>query len=178
MEAATAESKGKTPEVVQAIAWARAGRAYAKLGDGVAARRALTTSSRLMDRATSGDAPAWSYWVDEHRVAAQTGRALCDLGDQKAGQNEIAAVIRSWGEAYPRDRAKYLGTLAVSHLRTGDVDSACDSGKQAVDLLAGQVDSEQARRLLRNFEKELAPFKDSASAREFTGYARSRLAAA
>lgn len=178
MEAATAESKGKTPEVVQAMAWARAGRAYAKLGDGTAARRALTASSTLMGRATSGDAPAWSYWVDERRVAAQTGRALCDLDDHKAGQQEIAAVVRSWGEAYPRDRAKYLGTLAISHLRTGDVDSACVSGKQAVDLLADQVDSDHARKLLRKFEKELTPFKDSASVQEFTTYARARLTAA
>lgn len=178
MEAATAESKSKTPEVVQAMAWARAGRAYAKLGDSTAARHALTASNRLMNRAMSGDAPAWSYWVDESRMAAQTGRALCDLGDHKDGRREITAVIRSWGNAYPRDRAKLHGYLATSHLRTGDVDAACESGRRAVDLLAGQVDSDGARRRLRTFETELAPFKDSSAAAEFMSYARSRLAAA
>ena len=131
-----------------------------------------------MGRATGGDAPAWSYWVDESRMAAQTGRALCDLGDHKSGQKEITAVIQSWGSAYPRDRAKLHGYLAISHLRTGDVDAACESGRRAVDLLADQVDSDGARRRLRSFEKELAPFKDSTAAREFMNYASSRLTAA
>ena len=160
---------------LQAMAWARAGRAYAKLGDNATARNALTASSRLLNRATNGDAPAWSYWVDESRMAAQAGRALCDLGDHKSGQREIAAVIHSWGNRYPRDRAKLHGYLAISHLRTGDVENACESGRRAVDILAGQVDSDGARRRLRAVEEELAPFKDSSTVEEFMSYARSRL---
>ena len=111
-------------------------------------------------------------------MAAQTGRALCDLGDHKGGQKEITAMTQSWGDAYPRDRAKLHGYLATSHLQTGDVDAACESGRRAVDLLAGQVDSDGARRRLRVFEKELVPFKDSTSTQEFMSYARSRLTAA
>ncbi|MEV5708291.1 hypothetical protein [Actinoallomurus sp. NPDC052274] len=178
MDAATAEAERKTPDVVQAIAWTYAGRAYAKAGDGATARRALAGASTRLGRATSGDAPAWSRWFDESWVAAETGRALCDLGDHKNGQKEIIAAIRSWAGAYPRDRIACLSVLAVSHLRTGDVDAACDSGTQVVDLLADQINSDRAQKLLRDFQKELAPFKDSASARDFTDYARSRLVAA
>lgn len=178
MDAATTEARSKTPQVVQAIASTYAGRAYAKASDGATARRALANSSAILGRATNGDAPTWSSWFDESWIAAETGRALCDLGDHKNGQKEITTAIRSWDDAYPRDRVACLGVLAVSQLRTGDVDAACDSGTHVVDLLADKINSNRAQKLLRDFEEELAPFKDSTSAREFTDYAHSRLVAA
>jgi hypothetical protein len=46
MEAAVAESR-KTPAIVQAMTWARAGRAYAKIGDKATARNALDTGASL-----------------------------------------------------------------------------------------------------------------------------------
>jgi hypothetical protein len=49
MDVATAESR-KTPAIVQAMTWARAGRAHAKVGDTSAARTALETATRLLGR--------------------------------------------------------------------------------------------------------------------------------
>jgi len=174
MDVAASESS-KAPAVVKAMTWARYGRAYAKAGDQATARQALDRASKLLGRAISGDAPAWAYWVDDTRLTAQVGRALFDLGDCRAAERELAAAITACGDAYPRDRATWQGRVAICQLREGRLDQACASGRQAVDLLAGQVESDRGLAFLRTFTSELAPFKDSADARDFAEYTGSHL---
>ncbi|MEU5878119.1 hypothetical protein [Spirillospora sp. NPDC047279] len=178
LEVATAESQKKTPSVIQAMTWARAGRAYAKVGQAAMARQALTKSTNLLNRAVYGDSPNWAYWVDETRMAAQLGRALFDLGDYAGASRELTSAVESCGTKYPRDRATWLGRVAIAHLRTGDIDAGCESGRQTVDLIANQIDSERGMGFLRTFQTELASAGNSASAREFAEYADSRLGAA
>jgi len=71
MDVAAAESR-KTPAIVQAMTWARTGRAYAKVGDKSTARAALNKSSEFLGKTVSGDTPPWAYWVDETRLTAQS----------------------------------------------------------------------------------------------------------
>lgn len=73
-------------------------------------------------------------------------------------------------EEYPRDRATWQGRVAISQLRSGRLDEACASGREAVDLLAGQVESERGQSFLSTFRAELAQFKNSPSARDFLDY--------
>ncbi|TDB84476.1 hypothetical protein E1264_24495 [Actinomadura sp. KC216] len=174
MDVATAEAV-KTPAIIQAMAWARAGRAQAKIGDTNETQRALNKAEHLFGRAVHGDTPPWAYWVDEARIMAQRGRALYDLGDYNGAESELMSAITSCGEQYPRDRATWLGRVAISKLRTDRMDEGCSSGREAVDLLADQVDSDRGLDFLRTFKRELAPHEDSATAREFMEYASERL---
>jgi tetratricopeptide (TPR) repeat protein len=134
MDVATAESR-KTPAIVQAMTWARSGRAYAKVGQHDTARKALDQSTQLLGRAIAGDTPSWAYWVDETRLTAQIGRALFDLGDYATAERDLTTAVVTCGEKYPRDRATWQGRIAISQLRTGKLDEACASGRQTVDLL-------------------------------------------
>lgn len=174
MDAATEESRS-VPAVVQAIAWARSGRAYAKLGDRATARKALNKAAALQGRAVVGDTPPWAYWFDQTRLAAQLGRALFDLGDYQNAERELSAAVTECADRYPRDRATWQGRIAIAQLRAGKLDSACASGQKTVDLLASQVESERALGFLRTFKDEISPFQHSPAARDFTEYARTRL---
>jgi len=174
MDVATSESSQKTPAIVQAMTWARAGRAYAKIGDSSTARSALNKSSNMLDRATDGDTPTWAYWVDETRLTAQIGRALFDLGDYPSAERELTAAVRACGSSYPRDRATWLGRVAIAQLRTGNIDEGCDSGRRTVDLLADHVDSQRGLGFLATFRNELSSF-DTPVARDFMEYANARL---
>lgn len=171
MEAATAESRA-TPATVQAMTWARYGRAQAKAGDTESARRALDKASTLLAKTVSGDTPSWAYWVDQTRLTAQVGRALFDLRDYAAAERELASAITACDGKYPRDRATWQGRVAICQLRTGRLDEACTSAREAVDLLAGQVESERGLSFLSTFRAELVQFKGSSSARDFIEYER------
>jgi tetratricopeptide (TPR) repeat protein len=174
MDAAVAESH-KTPPIVQAMAWARSGRAYAKLGEHATARKALNKASAFLGQAIEGDTPSWAYWFDQARLTAQIGRALFDLDEYQSAERDLTAAVAACGDKYPRDRATWQGRIAIAQLGTGKLEQACASARQAVDLLAGQVDSERALGFLRTFSDDLDPFRSSPTAREFTEYARSRL---
>ena len=174
MDVATTESR-KTPAIVQAMTWARAGRAYAKVGDTTTARAALDTSSKFLGKTVSGDTPAWAYWVDETRLKAQIGRALFDLGDYGPAERDLTSAVAACGDRYPRDRATWQGRVAISQLRTGKLEEACETGHQTVDLLADHVDSERGLGFLRTFKDELTPFKNASTAHDFLEYASSRL---
>lgn len=174
MEVAAAESR-KTPAIVQAMTWARAGRAYAKVGDKATARNALNTATQFLGHAVNGDTPSWAYWVDETRLQAQIGRALFDLGDFRTAERDLTSAVVSCGEKYPRDRATWQGRIAIAQLRTGKLDEACASGRQTVDLLADHVDSDRGVSFLRTLKTELEPFATATNAREFLSYASSRL---
>jgi tetratricopeptide (TPR) repeat protein len=174
MDAATAESR-KTPAIVQAMTWARAGRAYAKTGDKTTARAALDASSKFLGKAVNGDTPAWAYWVDETRLMAQIGRALFDLGDYGVAERDLASAVAACGDSYPRDRATWQGRIAIAQIRTGKLEEACESGRQTVDLLAGYVDSERGLGFLRTFRDELTSLENTSAARDFLEYANSRL---
>lgn len=79
------------------------------------------------------------------------------------------------GNRYPRDRATWLGRVAIAQLRTGDLDAGCHSGRRTVDLLADQVDSQRGLGFIRTFKNELSSVGDSPIAREFIEYADYRL---
>ncbi|MEV0994698.1 hypothetical protein [Nonomuraea sp. NPDC050202] len=177
MDVATAEASKQTPPIVQSMAWARAGRAYAKVGDSRTAKAALNKAGHFLNKAKDGDSPAWAYWVDETRIAAQVGRALFDLGDDTAAERELLAAVEACGDHYPRDRATWLGRVATAQLRQGHLDDGCMSGRQAVDLLADHVDSARGVGFLRIFQQELAAHGSSATAQEFLEYAGIRLGA-
>lgn len=174
MDAATVESR-KTPAIVQSMTWARAGRAYAKVGDKTAARAALDTASKLLGQTIDGDTPPWAYWVDEMRLTAQIGRALFDLGDYEAANRDLTSAVVACEDKYPRDRATWQGRIAISELRTGNLEQACASARQTVDLLADHVDSERGLNFLRTFKDDLTSFEDASATHEFREYAESKL---
>ncbi len=135
----------------------------------------MNRSSEFLGKAVAGDTPPWAYWVDETRLTAQIGRALFDLGDYKGAERDLTTAMTACHDRYPRDRATWQGRVAISQLRTGQLEPACDSAQQTVDLLAGHVDSERGLGFLRTFKEDLAPFADTSSVHGFMEYAESRL---
>ena len=174
MDVAVAEAKA-APAVVQAMACSRAGLASAKAGNAQAARAALNDASRQLACATDGDAPSWAYWFDETVITRTAGWALFDLGDYSGATRELTTAVQALGAAYPRDRAIDLGRLAMAQLRTGNLEAGCESGRQAVDLLSGRVDSVWGLSFLRIFRQELTAYEGADAARDFLAYSADRL---
>jgi transcriptional regulator with XRE-family HTH domain len=174
MNVAVTEARA-TPAVVQAMASARAGRAHAKAGNAPATRQALNDADRSLSLAVDGDTPTWAYWIDQTRITEWAGQSLFDLGDYPAATRELAAALEAYGDSYPRDRASLLGQIATAQLRTGNIEAGCESGRTAVDLLAGQVHSARALTVLKGFRQELSTYESTGPAREFAEYSSARL---
>jgi hypothetical protein len=75
----------------------------------------------------------------------------------------------------PRDSAINLGRLATAQLRTGNLEAGCESGRQAVDLLSGPVDSARGHDFLKAFRQELTAYEGADAARDFIAYSADRL---
>jgi hypothetical protein len=90
-------------------------------------------------------------------------------------EHDLTAAVVGCGDKYPRDRATWQGRIAIAQLRNGNLDEACMSGRQTVDLLADHVDSDRGVGFLRTLKAELEPFAAATSARDFLSYASSRL---
>jgi len=121
MDVAVAEAKA-APTVVQAISWARAGRAYARAGNAQAAHKALNDASRQLARTTDGDTPSWAYWFDETRITKQVGAALFDLEDYAGATRELTTAVQATGAAYPRGPCQVARTTrygAASYRQPG-----------------------------------------------------------
>lgn len=65
--------------------------------------------------------------------------------------------------------------MATAQLRAGNPEEGCGSGRRAVDLLAGQVDSAGGIGFLQTFCKELSSYPTSAVAQDFIQYATTRM---
>ncbi len=120
-------------------------RAYAVLGDGVAAAAALNRADALWLNRIDGADPKWVYWMPLPSHTAEAATALMESGDYAAAEQNLRDGLRS-PDGCPghRDRALYLARLAETQLLSGQLDEAAATTHQAVEMVAG-VDSTRVR---------------------------------
>ncbi|MFI1831389.1 XRE family transcriptional regulator [Streptomyces sp. NPDC020412] len=127
--------RGQSTPVVDAMLSARQARALAKAGDARACYRALNQAVDHLAAGHRDNDPAWAYWVEKPEIDMLTGSCLLDLGRPRDAQVKFTEAHASYGDGYTRTRALYLSRMATAHYQQGDLDGACQTGMQALDLL-------------------------------------------
>ncbi|MFF7928780.1 hypothetical protein ACFZDP_48390 [Streptomyces mirabilis] len=159
--AAQDSARGSGTPRVMAMLSMREAFAHATLGDRMSTHTAIGDAHRQFAR-ISGDEgdPSWVTYFDETKLTVDTGIAHGQLGEASAAEPLIVQALSRESGSNQRGRAFHLFWLATTQLRHGDLDRACSTAAEAV-ALASSVDSQRVAGHLREFRKELHPYRDS-----------------
>ncbi len=163
--------RGRSTPVVSAMLAARQARALAKAGDGRACYRALNRATDLLGQGRRDNDPAWAYWVNQAEIDMLTGSCMLDLGRPAEAQTKFSAADAAYGPEYVRTHVLYLSRMATAQLQQKDVDAACASASQALDL-ATDVHSGRSTDHIRDVAKQLIPYRREPAVRDILERAR------
>ncbi|MFF4650897.1 hypothetical protein [Streptomyces sp. NPDC001380] len=123
------------------------------------AHRALDEARRHFQRVDPvDDDPEWVRYFDRTEPTVDTGIALGRLGDAGATEPLISEALRGEPTANLRGRAFHTFWLARTRLQRGEVESACATAAEALDLVTG-VASPRVLTHLEEFRQERAPHR-------------------
>lgn len=143
------------------------------------AAAALLQAENDLGRASDGgDEPSRVWFFGEASLAHETAAALRDLGDLKGAEREFKHSVRTRRERFKRTHSVTLGYLGDVQVRQGQLDAACATWQQALDVMTG-VQSGRARETVVQMRRALSPFRNRSGspATELDAKARAVLAA-
>ena len=133
--AALSAARGRTTPRVEAMLLSRRARARAHQGD-PAAFADLDRAAELLDAAGQhqGDDPEWVYWFDHSELLGAQASTHLDLHQPDRAE----AVFIEAASRFPADRVRthtlFLARRADAQWRQNDVERACATAHQALDL--------------------------------------------
>jgi hypothetical protein len=120
-------------------------RVHARAGRESAARRALDTAQRYLDRSTPEERPTWLYWYDRAMLLGYHSECFMEL--HRAGRSDVSAIdetvaalhgsLTARSRAYPRDRAYHYLDLADALWAHGEREESARHASDALVLAAG-----------------------------------------
>jgi tetratricopeptide (TPR) repeat protein len=142
-------------------------RALARLGDTKGCDRALAEAVREFERRNPIDDPEWIRYFDDVELNAEIAHCYRDLGRPDAAiQHATRGLLSPDGASLNRSDFFVAVVLADSYLALGDVEQACATVRQALDV-GEQLRSARCVGYLRDFGKRLARVGDATSVVEF-----------
>lgn len=163
---------------LQALLLTREAWAFAHLNRPRDFRRAVAQAEDLFAEGNGASSPSWLTSFDEAEMCGALGARHRDLAlvsgeprHSRAAESYIkqALLIRPIGQI--RNRTFDLIGLARTYLIIEEVEQACFVARQAVDINHGTLYG-RTKRKLQDFCRELAPYHETATGRDFTEYLR------
>lgn len=99
-------------------------------------------------------------YFDRTKLTVDIGIALGQLGDARAAEPLITEALRAEPETNLRGRAFHSFWLARTQLQRGNVDAACKTADDALNL-STTVNSPRVAAHLQEFRRLLTPFRSS-----------------
>jgi len=124
------------------------------------AAKVLLKAEDDLRRADDGiEEPHRTFFFGEASLAHETGCALRDSGDHEGAIHEFERSVRTRGTAFKRTHVVTLGYLASAQCSSGNVEEACKTWTQALDVLEDGIYSGRARQTVVTMREELSPFR-------------------
>jgi tetratricopeptide (TPR) repeat protein len=163
----------RVSDAVLALVTQQEARGHALDGDAEATERTLDRSAGLTYAAAEHpeDAPPWTYFYDQRRLAFQRGIAYVELGRHRDAVPLRNAALGAFDGGYDRDRVRYAAVLALALAGAGDADAAVAHAKLGAEL-AAQTGSALAARELRRVRTVLRKAGADAALSELTEHLR------
>ncbi|GHE46288.1 hypothetical protein GCM10017673_55290 [Streptosporangium violaceochromogenes] len=130
--------------------------AHALLEDRVACARSLHEAELAFDRRRAGDEPGWIAYFDEAYLSAKFAHCFRDLGDGAKTVRHARRSLEMDGR-YVRGRMFNLSLLAAGLLARGELEDACETAAEALELAAG-LRSARTRSYVTDLRRRLSPF--------------------
>ena len=138
--------------------------AHAANKDALACTSALNAAEKAFAQSKDGG-PAWLSYFDEAYMAAKFGHCFKELRDGPQAEH-FAKRSLDMVDGYTRGRTFNVLLLANAHLQQRDLDAACATGNQALDLAAG-LRSARTIRYMRDLRRRMSAFGNQPNVREF-----------
>ncbi len=138
-------------------------RALAATGSKAAAGRALLRAEDDLRCASPGIAePSRTFFFGEASLAHETGRTLLSCGDTRSAIRQFQDSVGTRGAAFRRTQAVTLGYLGAAQMTSGDIEEACATWSQALDLIEdGGIKSGRTRQTAADIRQMTTPFRHS-----------------
>src|SRR6516225_4917578 len=110
--------------------------ALAASKDPAACAKVLNAAEQAFERSNPTDNPPWLQYFDEAYMAAKFGHCFRELGQGDKAEY-FARRSLNMVDGYVRGRTFNVVLLANAQLQQQDLDAACATGNQAIDLGSG-----------------------------------------
>ncbi|NEC78114.1 transcriptional regulator, partial [Streptomyces sp. SID7958] len=135
------------------------------------ARAAETSAGRAMSALeaadpASGDDPVWIAHFDEAYLADELAHCHRDLGQAQAAERCARASLAGHPPSRARRRAIGYVLLATAQVQQREIEQACSTGLQAVELLDG-LRSDRGAEYVEDLRQRLEPYREEPVVREF-----------
>ncbi|MFE4977295.1 hypothetical protein ACFRAR_34955 [Kitasatospora sp. NPDC056651] len=152
---------GGTPRLLAMLSM-REAFGHASAHDQESTHRAIAEAHQHFERIREADDdPVWVEYFDRTKLTVDTGIALSQLGDATAAEPLIAEALRAELTANLRGRAFHSFWLARTQLQRRQVELACSTATEALDL-AAVIDSPRVGSHLQEFRHLLEPYRANA----------------
>lgn len=164
---ASARSPERLSPQLQALVHRQVAISQALAGDARASSRAVDSAlSVVPDEA--GVVSPFAYCTPAY-VLMEAGVAALQLRSRDLAAERLSAAAATWSVGFERDRGLCLARLALAEALRGNLDAACDVGKQAVDL-AKVAGSARTRAVLCALNRRLDRHQRATVVSEFRDY--------
>jgi tetratricopeptide (TPR) repeat protein len=171
---ALASVRGRTTPRVEAQLTARRGRARAHLRD-TRCWADFDRADELLDQADGHDDPEWVYWFDRGEILGARASSHRDMHQPGKAEAAFARANAQFNTTSVRTHALYLARQADAQFEQGEVEQACATANNALDLTE-TISSHRTTGPLLDLAERLAGHPDP-YARDFHDRARTVLAA-
>jgi hypothetical protein len=164
--AAQEGSRGRVGATTSAMFFAAEARGHAVVGDEASCAAAMSRATKAMAKARPAEDPAWISHFTPSYLADEFAHCYRDLGKPRQSREQAQAALAGHAESHVRRRAMDTLVLATSYVQEGEIEGACETGGQALELI-GRVRSSRGFDYLRDFDRRLEPYQASATVTRF-----------
>lgn len=175
--AALAAVRGRTTPRVEAMLYSRRARARARLGDS-RCWHDIGCASDCLDAVSGGhEDPEWVYWFDRAELLGVAASTHLDRGQPAQAERAFAAAAALFPRDRVRTQALFLTRQADAQLRQNDLERACATAGQALDLTM-EITSHRSIGPLRDLSAKMRTHDAVPAVHDFRERARTMLSAA
>jgi hypothetical protein len=164
--AAQEGARGQVTPTAQAMFYAAEARGHALLGDARACNAVAGQAVEALERATPDDDPDWIAHFNQAYLADELAHCHRDLAQPALAVRRAEESLAGHGPTKVRRRAIGLLVLAQAQVQQREIEQACHSGTQAVELLSA-LRSTRGAEYLDDLRQRLEPYAQEAVVREF-----------
>lgn len=164
--AAQEGARGSATPTAMAAFYAAEARGHALLGDLRSCDAAAARAAEALEHSRPEEDPEWIAHFDRAYLADELAHCHRDLEQPQRSAQHAQEALRGHPETRVRRRAVDLMLLATAQLHLREVEQACQTAGQAVELMSG-LRSARGSEYLDEFRRRLEPYRGQRAVQEF-----------
>jgi hypothetical protein len=141
-------------------------RGHAVLGDVRSCEGALSRAAAEMEKSNPTEDPDWIRHFTPAYLADEFAHCYRDLDKPRQARDHAQRALAEHQPGHVRRRVVDTVLVATSYAQEREVEAACATGSQAIEMLS-QLRSHRGIEYLHDLDRRLDPYQDSSAVRGF-----------